>query len=702
MLTIRAGQELVTHDGMLVGTPAYMSPEQFLGSPADARSDQFSYFVALYEALHGHLPFEGKTLSERVINITSGTRVPSPATSMVPRAVDKVIDRGLRARCEERWPTMRQALEALKAATGRGPRPWRRRVTWGLGVAVVLGASTLGVQWRVQSALDERRELCRGAEKALVGVWDPERRARVKRAFLETGLPYAGDTWKSVAMRLDERASAWATMHTEACESTHLRGEQSTTLLDLRMACLQRHRLEMRSLVDVYMEADSGTVEHAVEALEGLSKLAQCADTTRLLSSPTRAHDESDPQVVAVLEGIAQASSLELSANFSLALERVLEASIGATSTGSRALIAETRLLEGQIRDALGEPAAGKALEDAFFIAEELDDAMLPASAALELMHYETTRLNVDVADVWARHSRALIVRLSERDRLECSFLDTSYWLALGTLSSKKGNLEAAEAQYRQGLQQIESVPGEKRLWVAGVRNNLGNLLVLRGDLDEAEEELERAARIYLDLLGEHHPLYAAALNNIATLHMHRGEWHRARGVFEKALSVFEAALGQAHPNVGVVEDNLGDVANRLGDLSMASDHYDRSVGIFVEALGPDSPALAYPLTGIGEIKLKQGDELAAREVLERALALRRDDKSHEGARTRFALARALGGDAHQRAVQLAEDARTAYMEAGSSYALEVDEIRSWIESASSTHESFELSRESSASSRRR
>ncbi len=48
----------------MIGTPAYMAPEQLRGGAADARSDQFSFCVALFEALYGERPFAGGSLEE--------------------------------------------------------------------------------------------------------------------------------------------------------------------------------------------------------------------------------------------------------------------------------------------------------------------------------------------------------------------------------------------------------------------------------------------------------------------------------------------------------------------------------------------------------------------------------------------------------------------------------------------------------------
>jgi serine/threonine protein kinase len=77
----------LTQSGALIGTPAYMSPEQHDRRPADARSDQFSFCVALWEALYGHRPFHGTTRQAIAAYIDAGQLLAPPANSPVPARV---------------------------------------------------------------------------------------------------------------------------------------------------------------------------------------------------------------------------------------------------------------------------------------------------------------------------------------------------------------------------------------------------------------------------------------------------------------------------------------------------------------------------------------------------------------------------------------------------------------------------------------
>ncbi len=100
--------------GTLLGTPAYMSPEQHAALPVDARSDQFGFCAALYEALYDQRPFAGDTLPELAQNLLLGNlRQPRPRAD-VPPEVHAAIVRGLAADPDKRWPTMQELLAVLR------------------------------------------------------------------------------------------------------------------------------------------------------------------------------------------------------------------------------------------------------------------------------------------------------------------------------------------------------------------------------------------------------------------------------------------------------------------------------------------------------------------------------------------------------------------------------------------------------------
>jgi serine/threonine protein kinase len=135
----------LTRTGTLLGTPAYMAPEQLRGGAADARSDVFSFCVALYEALYGERPFAGATVVLLQSAIEQGRMRAAPVMTPVPAWLRAVLLRGLRAKPEERFASMRALLDALRAAHGAS----RRQRAIGLGAAALaIGLASLAVLTR--------------------------------------------------------------------------------------------------------------------------------------------------------------------------------------------------------------------------------------------------------------------------------------------------------------------------------------------------------------------------------------------------------------------------------------------------------------------------------------------------------------------------------------------------------------------------
>jgi len=150
-----SGDVDLTASGSVLGTPAYMAPEQFRGGNIDPRTDQFSFCVALYEALYGSRPFEGKTFDDLGRSVCEGVVRPPPPGSRVSGALHAIVLRGLEVRPGDRFPTMEHLLGEL----GRDrARPWRRPAIAATAVAAALGlglVADLVVRDRVTAEIGE-------------------------------------------------------------------------------------------------------------------------------------------------------------------------------------------------------------------------------------------------------------------------------------------------------------------------------------------------------------------------------------------------------------------------------------------------------------------------------------------------------------------------------------------------------------------
>ncbi len=138
---------------LIVGTPGYMAPEQLLGEPTDARTDQFSFCVTLCEALYGESPFKGEIATDvetRVVVMKAvlAGEVQLPPGRPVPAWLRRIILRGLSVDPRARWPS----LDAVADLLDRGLHRKRRLGVAAAGAALIAGTIALTV-W----ALGERK-----------------------------------------------------------------------------------------------------------------------------------------------------------------------------------------------------------------------------------------------------------------------------------------------------------------------------------------------------------------------------------------------------------------------------------------------------------------------------------------------------------------------------------------------------------------
>ncbi len=113
-------ESALTQGGMIIGTPFYMSPEQALGKPVDARSDLFSLGVVLYEALAGTRPFSGETMTETMMHIIMSEPIALGAIApAVPRGLVAIVARCLQKQPDRRFGSAGELIAALDAINYR-------------------------------------------------------------------------------------------------------------------------------------------------------------------------------------------------------------------------------------------------------------------------------------------------------------------------------------------------------------------------------------------------------------------------------------------------------------------------------------------------------------------------------------------------------------------------------------------------------
>ncbi|MBK9753464.1 MAG: protein kinase [Nannocystis sp.] len=329
----------LTRTGALMGTPAYMAPEQLAGEPVDERSDQFSFAVSLYEALHGQLPFAGDSLPALADAVLAGIVRPPPSASDVPAWVQRLVLRGLARQPSDRFASMTALCDALE----RDPAARRRN----LGLAAALSAVVGGGTWAL--AQHSGASPCSGPAFALTEVWNDARAAAVTTAFATTGLPYAGDTARRLTPLLGDYAGAWSTMRRDTCEA-HRSGEQSAALLDLRMACLDRRRASFVALTELLVHPDAGIIERAVEAALTLPSLTGCSDVATLTAETPPPDDPSTATAVATLRTtLAEIATLASTGRLGPAASAAQQTLARAETLGFHPLIAESALARGTI-----------------------------------------------------------------------------------------------------------------------------------------------------------------------------------------------------------------------------------------------------------------------------------------------------------------------------------------------------------------
>ena len=606
----RAGLEAATGTAAAVetragGTPRYMAPEQHRGQAVDARTDQYCFCVALWEALFGQPPFSGETVE--ALADAKASAPSDPARSDVPRKVTRILQRGLAPDPEHRHASMTALDAALGTAVQR-----RTRAAAALGLAGVALAVGLG--------LGQTDRPCQGAD-APPERWNAATRDALTRAFADTGLPHAPITGRSAQEVLAQWASSWSQAHRDACLS-HERGVQSAEALDLRTQCLDEQHDHFDTLLDVLLDADRSSVNRAIEAASQLPSPAACSDVESL-----RAAHRVPPEA---LESVEEARTTLVRAR----------AELQAAHYGTAAELAKPTV---EACDAATLQHAPTCVE-ALLVAADAASRMAQHDEALRLLRaaaVEAQRARLPVA-----FAEAASLLTWERGDVDAATDDALTWAALGHASldgedstatllallnnegaalMTAGRLDEATAIHQRRIELLE--PGSPLRVHSLV--NLANIENRRQRFEEAEVAYAEALEAGIAAYGATHPYVLTARQARAGMRVQHG---RAKDAREDLLQVLDAqrrVLGPEHPALAATLTNLSLAQYRLKDFEGALHSANEAVRLVRTAHGDDSPREIEP-------RLAEADAL---------VALGRTSEAVEASRTALRIARNTFGD---------------------------------------------------------
>ena len=603
----------ITQVGSFVGTPAYMAPEQLRREPADAKSDQFSFCVALYEALYGFRPFPGADTASLREAVLYDDPLPAPRGTDVPGWVHQGLLRGLERDPERRFHDMPDLLAALAA----DPSARRRKRLGVAGIVLASGLAAAGggvamYEWRAAS-----EAACVGGEARLAGVWDGAVAEATRAAILGTRVRYAEDVASRVQTRLDAYAQDWVAMHRESCE-THRRGEQSDALFDLRMACLDERRTSLAALVDVLAEADAEMVTQAVQAAENVPSLERCRDATALLAQSPPPEDPQTARAVEVLRPrLAKAWAKKDVGQYQAAAAEAIRLHGEAEALGYLPLFAGILHLEGVTADDLGNyTAAEAALLRAVAAADAAGDDELRARSQIDLARVVGLhQARYDEGVRYAEVTRGTLVRLGDTGARE-GLVEAR----LGEIALQRGDYAAAQRHIERSIELHRRTRGEASAEFANAITARGTLHFFRGELGGALADYRQAVKIYEELYGVYHPMLGAFLNNVGAVELTQFDNSAAEATFSRTRQILEDAYGETHPTLGTLHTNLGVIAVFRGQPARAVEEFRRALVIYEKHLPANHPTIADCLNELAEAQVYAGDLAAALSTYERSL----------------------------------------------------------------------------------
>ena len=492
----------------IAGTPAYMSPEQHLGRDVGPQSDQFSFCVALYEAITGVRPFSGSSRMALTFAVQN-SEIQSPRISTrVPKRILKALRKGLAAQPRDRYASIEQLCSVLRQ------NPSRRRLSWFMGISI--GASSLLVLQDAQSQNLAIETQCREAASRLDESWAGE-----KQVFDRTSAPPA--LWGQARYKLRKLSEQWRQSYFDVCvaKSKGLQSSATVPIVD-QLRCLENQKEDLDALIRVSDDPDRNDPHKLMLLISNTPEPASCADQSAIELEISRPTDPVRAQEVSLIRTEVRRlqQRIELG-QFQGLLPEALAVRQRGSATGFLPVIAETNLLaieahqhSGRSNTLLAWGRQSLEIGEAISSDEIVVDALrlMIFESGYRLGDYESSRNMLNHALAHAR-------------RIDDGGKSLALLYAVGVpIYIAHGKMRRASELAGLSMRN-EALSSDERV---GSLNNWGVALYYLGEFTEAAERIERAVRIHRATAPASTLESIYTLGNLSLIHASIGNFDRA------------------------------------------------------------------------------------------------------------------------------------------------------------------------------
>ena len=666
-----------TAPGRSAGTPAFMSPEQFMGRTVDARGDQFSYCVALYAALYGQRPFAGKDMPTLRHNVCAGKLIAPPLDSTVPPFLWQAIEKGLATKPADRWGSMDRLLVKLN----NDPSVRSRRVS------ALDALLTFGRMRGEAGDVDNAEALLRQGLAEAASLGDDERMtvAAVDLAHVVGILAHRRDEALGLLslaeaklglfdphpMLLARLYNTRGSMHRNA----H-RADQAVADYDRCIERVEAHQDDTQ----IALMLGNRAVAHAMKH----DFVAAHRDIQRAIALNDARADR--VTYAKLLQSKAEILSQEERRQEALDCSRELLAL-------QQAIHGEQSLAAGRVHNIVGGQLAQlgfhREAKGHFELFRDLTEQHLGPQNQMTVTALNNLGLTQiylaepEEAQGTLEQALALCEQYEGHDQEGIIAILTN----LGTLRSNERELDKAMALFQRVLFLRERHAPHDALGMCEATGNIANTLALMGRYDEACVQFRASITRFEEQVGERQFTLGKTLSNFAMTIVRNPasiDLEQPLALLTRALHIVTSVLGPDDVEVGTVFSNLGEVTALRGEWLASRDHYQHAANIYRARFASDGSHLFPVLRGLGDALNQTGAFEEAREALDEAVAL--GERHHAepvtltAARVSLAMALWKLGEDKTRVTKMLSDAVDTFRSLGSED--NAAGVSAWLEAA--------------------